>query len=214
MSTTDLNRLLLNLIRKGTVIAVDHDAELCRVECGELQTNWIHWLSLAAGETRDWNPPTVGEQVLVLAPGGEMADGVALRGISSQDNPAPSHKPSAHTRVYPDGALVEYDHEAHALVAKLPAGATVFLEAPGSVTVKTDTATVEANQVTVKADSITLDAPTTTCTGALSVKGGISGGAGAKVAGSVEADVDVKAGGISLSKHTHQETGSKTGAPQ
>lgn len=200
--------MLLNLVRKGTVIAVDHDNELCRVECGELQTNWIHWLSLAAGDTRDWNPPEVGEQVLVLSPGGELADGVVLRGISSEDRPAPSHKPSAHTRTYPDGATIEYDHEAHALVAVLPAGATVLLEAPGSVTVKTTTATVEADQVLVKADSITLDALTTTCTGALSVKGAIETSAGVKAA------ADVTGAGVSLSKHIHQETGNKTGAPQ
>jgi phage baseplate assembly protein V len=207
MSTSDLPRLLLNLVRKGTVIAVDHDAELCRVECGDLQTNWIRWLSLAAGETRDWNPPTVSEQVLVLAPGGEMADGVALRGISSEDHPAPSHKPTTHTRLYPDGARIEYDHAAHSLVATLPAGGTVVLEVPGSVIVKTGTATVEAQTATVKASSITLDAAKTTCTGALSVAGAID-------AGSVKSTGDVSAGGISLSKHTHQETGSKTGAPQ
>jgi phage baseplate assembly protein V len=206
MSNPDLLRQLLNLIRKGTVIAVDHDAELCRVECGELQTNWIHWLAAAAGDTRDWNPPEVGEQVLVLSPGGEMADGVVLRGISSEDRPAPSHAPSAHTRVYPDGARIEYDHSAHALVAVLPAGASVLLEAPGSVTIKTGTAIVEAEAVTIKADTITLDAPTTTCTGALSVSNGI------KATGTVAATTDVTAGGISLAKHTHKDSGK--GAPQ
>lgn len=200
MSTTDLLRLLLNLVRKGTVLAVDHDAELCRVECGDLQTNWIHWLSRAAGETRDWNPPTVGEQVLVLCPGGEMADGVVLRGISSDDNPAPSHKPSTHTRTYPDGARIEYDHETHALVATLPGGATVLLEAPGSVTVKTSNATVEANKVLVKASEITLDAATTSCTGKLAVSGDVTAGG------------DVKAGSISLRNHTHADSGK--GKPQ
>lgn len=200
MSISDLLRLLLNLVRKGTVLAVDHDAELCRVECGDLQTNWIHWLSLAAGETRDWNPPTVGEQVLVLCPGGEMADGVVLRGISSDDNPAPSHKPSTHTRTYPDGARIEYDHEAHALVATLPGGATVLLEAPGSVTVKTSNATVEADKVLVKASEITLDAATTSCTGKLAVTGDVTAGG------------DVKAGAISLRNHTHADSGK--GKPQ
>lgn len=204
----DNMRLLLNLIRKGTVIAVDHSAELCRVECGDIQTNWIHWLSLAAGETRDWNPPTVHEQVLVLSPGGDMADGVVLRGISSDDIPLPSHSPSTHTRTYPDGATIQYDHAAHALVATLPAGGTVLIEAPGSVTIKTSTATVEADQVTVKANSITLDAPKTTCTGVLSVKGGIEGAAGGKFA------TDVTAAGISLTKHIHPENGNKTGGPQ
>ncbi|MET0322532.1 MAG: phage baseplate assembly protein V [Duganella sp.] len=204
MNPTELFRLILNLIRKGAVIAVDHDNEVCRVECGELQTNWIRWISLAAGETRDWNPPTVGEQVLVLSAGGDMADGIVLRGISSADVPAPSHTPSAHTRTYPDGARIEYDHASHALAAALPDGATVLLTAPGSVTVKTANATVEADQVLVKASTITLDAPTTKCTGDLAV------------AGTVKADVDVLAGNISLAKHPHsgvKSGGDKSGGP-
>lgn len=200
MNTTELNRLLLNLIRKGTVLEVDHDAELCRVECGEIQTNWIHWMALAAGETRDWNPPTPGEQVLVLSPGGDMADGVALRGITSEEIPAPSHSPTTHTRTYPDGARIEYDHDAHSLTATLPDGATVLLQAPGSVTVKTANATIEADQALVKASKITLDAAATSCTGKLEVSGDVTAGG------------DVKAGGISLRNHTHADSGK--GKPQ
>lgn len=200
MNLNDIYRLLLNLLRKGTVLEVDHDAELCRVECGEIQTNWIRWMAFAAGETRDWNPPTPGEQVLVLSPGGDMADAVALRGITTEDIPAPSHSPTTHTRTYPDGARIEYDHEAHSLVATLPAGGTVLLEAPGSVTVKTANATVEADKVLVKASEITLDASKTTCTGALDVKGSVTSGG------------DVKASGISLTTHTHADSGK--GKPQ
>ncbi len=202
MNLNDIYRLLLNLLRKGTVLEVDHDAELCRVECGEIQTNWIRWMAFAAGETRDWNPPTPGEQVLVLSPGGDMADAVALRGITTEDIPAPSHSPTTHTRTYPDGARIEYDHDAHSLVATLPAGGTVLLEAPGSVTVKTANATVEADKVLVKASSITLDAATTSCTGKLAVSGDVTAGG------------DVKAGAISLTNHVHPETGNKTGKPQ
>lgn len=200
MNANELNRLLLNLIRKGTVLAVDHDNELCRVECGEIQTNWIHWMAFAAGETRDWNPPTPGEQVLVLSPGGDMADGVALRGITTEDIPAPSHSPTTHTRTYPDGARIEYDHDAHSLAATLPDGATVLLQAPGSVTVKTANATVEADKVLVKASEITLDAGKTSCTGALAVSGDVTAGG------------DVKAGSISLRNHTHADSGK--GKPQ
>lgn len=200
MNANELNRLLLNLIRKGTVLAVDHDNELCRVECGEIQTNWIHWMAFAAGETRDWNPPTPGEQVLVLSPGGDMADSVALRGITTEDIPAPSHSPTTHTRTYPDGARIEYDHAAHSMTATLPDGATVLLQAPGSVTVKTANATVEADKVLVKASEITLDAGKISCTGALAVSGDVTAGG------------DVKAGSISLRNHTHADSGK--GKPQ
>ena len=36
---------------------------------------------------------------------------------------------------YPDGAVIEYDHAAHALVATLPGGGTAKLVAPDSVTI-------------------------------------------------------------------------------
>ncbi|MBO7825419.1 phage baseplate assembly protein V, partial [Burkholderia pseudomallei] len=86
------------------------------------------------------------------------------RGVFSDAFPAPDHLPNTHTRVYADGARVSYDHDAHALTAELPAGATVRLVAPVSVTVETESAIV-------KAASVTLDAEQTTCTGALLVKG-------------------------------------------
>jgi phage baseplate assembly protein V len=149
MDTNEINRQILNLIRKGAIMAVDHDAEMCRVSSGELQTNWIRWLSLAAGQTTDWNPPTVGEQVLLLCPGGDPADGVALRGIYSDTAPAPSHSPTTHTRKFPDGAVIEYDHEAHGLTATLPAGGTVLLIAPASVEIHTAVATIYADTVNV-----------------------------------------------------------------
>lgn len=211
MDSNELTRLILNLVRKGTISAIDHDAEKCRVTSGELQTNWIRWLSYRAGATRDWNPPTVGEQVVLLCPGGDPADGVALLGLYSDDTPAPSHSPTTHTRTFPDGAVIEYDHEAHGLTATLPAGGTVLVIAPASVEVHTTTATVHA-------DSVTLDTPQTTCTGALLVKGpfvyqsgmsgkGGTGGAAASIEGTLETTDDVIASGKSLVHHTHQEQG-------
>ena len=215
MDINELTRLILNLVRKGTIMAVNHDAETCRVESGEMQTNWIRWLSLAAGETRDWNPPTVGEQVLLLCPGGDPADAVALRGLYSDAAPAPSHSPTTHTRTFPDGAVIEYDHAAHLMTATFPASATVLLVAPESVTINTAAATVHA-------DSVTLDAQQTTCTGALLVQGafvyqsGMSGkgggaGAAATIQGTLATTEDVTAGGISLIGHKHNEQGD--GAP-
>lgn len=202
-------RLLLNLVRKGTIQAVDHDKARCRVATGELQSNWLPWLSLAAGSTVDWDPPTEGEQVLLICPGGDPADGVAVRGLYGNDTTPPSNKASTHTRRYADGAVIEYDHDSHQLVATLPDGATVVLQAPGSVTIKTATATIEADTATVKADTITLQAEQTHCTGELQVDGGINAG------GTVHADGDVTAGSISLKGHAHMEQGDgkKVSAP-
>lgn len=138
-------RLLLNLVRKGTVLAVDYDKALCRVATGELQTNWLPWLTLAAGDTRDWNPPSEGEQVILLSPGGDPAEGVVLRGIYSDSTPAPANKKQLHTRVYPDGATVQYDHVQQLLSIDLPKLAAVFLTALSLVKIKTATLSVEGS---------------------------------------------------------------------
>lgn len=222
MDNNELLRLILNLVRKGTILAVDHDKFLCRVQSGDLETNWINWLTLAAGETTDWNPPTVGELVVLLCPGGDPTEGVALRGINTDEIPPPSNKPTTHTRRYPDGAVIEYDHEAHALAVTLPDGATAVLTVPASVTVNTKAATINASDsATIKANKVTIDSPDTTCTGNLTVQktlaylGGMTGsgsapGAGGKAAaitGDISATGDVKAGGISLTGHTHTEQG-------
>jgi phage baseplate assembly protein V len=212
MDANELTRLLLNLIRKGSVIEVDHDAKKCRVSTGGLDSNWLPWFALRAGATRTWDPPTVGEQVMLFCPGGDPADGVAMFGIYSDDAPAPSDSPSKHARHYPDGAVIEYDHETHALAATLPAGGSVALTAPASVTVTTKTATVFA-------DAATIDSPNTTCTGellvmgkitgqgGLAISGGGAGGAAATIEGGLNATGDIKAGDISLQNHGHIEQG-------
>ncbi len=51
---TEIMRLITNLMRTGTVIEVNRANWLCRVNIGELETNWINWLTLRAGGARIW----------------------------------------------------------------------------------------------------------------------------------------------------------------
>lgn len=197
MDMNEINRLLLNLIRKGTILAVDK--ALCRFTSGDLETNWLPWLAPAAGETIEWNPPEVGEQVVLLSPGGDPACGFVLRGLYADDHPPPSTSPTTHTRRYADGAMIEYDHASHQLVATLPEGAAIKVIAPVSVTVETET-------VLIKADTITLDAGTTHCTGQLDVDGDVN-------AENVNA-TQVTANGIPVDGHAHMDQGDfKRGGP-
>ncbi|CAE6783717.1 hypothetical protein R69746_04409 [Paraburkholderia aspalathi] len=222
MDANEIRRLIINMIRKGAIMDVNHASNppTCRVSVGDptdpdgegLQTNWLPFISARAGATREWNPPTRGEQVVLFCPMGDPAQGVVLCALNSDDAPAPSNSPDTHTRAYPDGAIVEYNHASHSLSATLPDGATVLIVAPGSVTVQTKDATV-------KADVMTIDAKTTTVTGAMLVKGafefqaGMTGSAGAgggstmKINGAADFTGEVKSQGISLPKHTHMEQG-------
>ena len=214
MDTNEIHRRILNIIRKGVVIDVSHAATppKCQISMGDLDSNWLPWLTPAAGGTREWNPPTVGEQVLVLCPGGDPAQGFVLHGLFSENKWPPSFSPDTHTRRYPDDALIEYDHATHSLTAELPEGATVTLIAPGSVTVQTQSATV-------KAEHITFDADQTTCTGALLVqgplefesgmsgKGSVGGGPVMKINGAADFTGVVTSKGVSLPQHRHPEQG-------
>ncbi|ENM1106132.1 phage baseplate assembly protein V, partial [Pseudomonas aeruginosa] len=65
-----LARLLENLIRLGIVAAVDHATQRVRVQTGNLLTGWLPWLSPRAGADREWNAPSLDEQVLLLSPSG------------------------------------------------------------------------------------------------------------------------------------------------
>ncbi|WP_033755177.1 phage baseplate assembly protein V [Pantoea sp. NGS-ED-1003] len=113
----EIQRLLRNLIRIGTVSAVNLTDGLCRVDTGNNTTNWLHWLSARAGKTRSWNAPSVGEQVIVLCLGGELDTGFVMPGIFSDDNPAPSASADALHWSFPDGAVIEYEPESGALTA-------------------------------------------------------------------------------------------------
>lgn len=135
MNIADILRRLANLIRLGTVTAVDHEAERCTISSGKLTIPNRPWLALRAGSSSDWDPPTVGEQCILLSPSGETAQGVALIGLYSKQRPAPSNSATVRRRKYPDGALIDYDHATHTLSATLPAGGKARLTAPGGITI-------------------------------------------------------------------------------
>lgn len=113
----DISRRLENLLRLGTVAQVQMAPPRVRVQSGGLTTTWLPWITLRAGTTREWNPPTVGEQCMLFSPSGEPAAGVVLVGLFSDANPAPSSSPEEFLIVFPDGARIYYNHVAGALEA-------------------------------------------------------------------------------------------------
>jgi phage baseplate assembly protein V len=201
MDLVELNRLLHNLLRFGVVESVDHAASTCTVRTGALVTRPLPWLVQRAGDARTWWAPSVGEQVLLLCPGGDTTRGVVQPAIYSNAAPRPDGSDTAHVTTYPDGAVVSYDPETHQLTGTLPVGGKVAITADGGVQITGDT----------------------TITGTLTVTEATDLGATLHVADDVTVDTqltaatDVTGGGISLKNHKHggvQSGGSLTGAPQ
>jgi len=123
------------LIRLGTVASVDLAGATCTVNLDSgVVAGPLKWIERRAGATRTWSPPSVGEQVMLICPGGEIGAGLVLRGIFSTAHPAPGNTLAELTE-YADGAIISYDPVAHALTVTLPDGGTAAITAPGGVTI-------------------------------------------------------------------------------
>ena len=187
---------LVNLIRYGTVATVDVTSARVVVSVGGLMTKPIPWLAPRAGAMRTWSPPSPGEQVLVLAPGGNLGAAVALTGIFYDTFAIPDGATADNVVIaFGDGAVLLYDQAAHLLKGALPAGGRVELTAPGGFHLVGD---------------VDVD-------GQLHVTQAAHFDATLHTEQDITSDGDVKAGDISLRNHPHdkiQPGSGMSGKPQ
>ncbi|BCR26624.1 phage baseplate assembly protein V [Aquipseudomonas alcaligenes] len=134
MNIADLARLIENIVRLGTIAEVQMQPPRVKVSSGNITTTWLPWLNLRAGADREWDPPTIGEQVVLLSPSGNLTQGVALTGLFSDLITANGDREGLHRRTYRDGAVIEYDSIAKHLRATLPGTAEVTAVGDISIT--------------------------------------------------------------------------------
>ena len=133
--TAEILRRLANVVRLGEVAELDLDAARARVrydtdgDGAPILSGWLPWLTLRAGADRTWWGPSVGEQVLILAPGGELPEAVIVPGIYRDARPAPSAEASKHVVVYADGTRIEHDTATSRYSVTVPAGGEITLTA-------------------------------------------------------------------------------------
>ena len=172
-------RRLSSLLRVGPVVEVDPAAARARVDLGDgCVSAFLPWVCTraSAGGFTTWVAPQVGEQVLVVAPGGDTAAAVILGSLYSTAAPPPDSTPDRATLTAADGAVIRYDAAAHRLEATLPAGAAVAVTAPGSVEILS---------------------PQIRLTGHVTLTGDLS------VSGRITSTGDQVAAGVSQAGHTH-----------
>lgn len=175
MNIADLARLLENIVRFGTVEAVQMQPPRVQVKSGNITTAWRPWLNLRAGADREWDPPTISEQVVLLSPSGNLAQGVVLTGLFSDLIPANGDREGLHRRTYRDGAVIEYDSIAHRLRAILPEGGITDITSTGGINI----------------------------VGPINHQGDYTQQGDQNVTGTVTVSEDVIADGISLVSHRH-----------
>lgn len=123
------------LIRFGAVASVDLAGARCTVRIDDdAESPPLRWIEARMGKLRSWSPPSVGEQVVLLCPAGEIAAAVVLRGLVCEGFPAPDDTDIALLR-FDDGAVIAYDPQAHELAVELPDGATASIIATGGIAI-------------------------------------------------------------------------------
>jgi len=226
----EIERILANMIRIGRVVELDAPAARVKVEVGGSITDWIPWGSERASATRSWSARRPGEQVLVFAPYGDLAQAVVGASLFQTDHPAPAASQDQEHLVFPDGSAIDYNSASNTLTVTVAEGGNVIvnckhatLNAENDVTVNTQSATINADT------TIELATPLVHCTQALTVDGLLtyagglvgSGGSGAaldgalSVTGNVSTSGSLQNNGVNVgSTHTHPAPGGTTSTPQ
>lgn len=164
-SLGELSRQIANLIRVGEVTELDFadpEAPRVRVEVSGFPSDWLPWSAARAGATRKWSPPSVGEQVIIVAPYGDLGQAMIIGSLFSAATPAPDTSATSETIEYPDGSTVRYDSASHTL--------TVTIAEEGRVVVNCKEATVNA------AEEMTFNTPLATFSGNIKAAGDIEDG--------------------------------------
>ncbi|MFU0878944.1 phage baseplate assembly protein V [Kluyvera cryocrescens] len=165
---TEIMRLITNLIRTGTVTEVDRDNWLCRVKVGELETNWINWLTLRAGKSRTWWCPSPGEQVVLFSLGGNLETAFALPAVYSNQFPPPSDSEDGSVTEYDDGGWFEYEPATGRWYVR--GIKSMVIEAADNITFKTSEFVVEAVNMRINSD-VVINGSVTQGGGAMSSNG-------------------------------------------
>lgn len=103
-----LERALVNMIRVGVVKSVDGMHAV--VTIGENDTAPLQWAVRRAHNDSDGWSPDVGEQVIVLAPGGVLEDAFIGGSLYRDDYPPATLNPDEHVIRYANGDTVVHNN--------------------------------------------------------------------------------------------------------
>lgn len=135
----DLARRLANIIRLGQIFEIDYAVAKARIKIGDLETDWLPWITANSGANKDWNPPEIDEQVIVLSPCGELNQGIIFPSLYRGN--APENSGNIQSVTFADGSKISFDRSSGNLT----------LDVKGSANIKVaGNAQIEATNITLK----------------------------------------------------------------
>ncbi|HFC8494258.1 TPA: phage baseplate assembly protein V [Neisseria subflava] len=192
--TAELNRKIANIIKQGVIAESDPARALVRVQHGELTSDWLPYFVPFAGGVSVHRPPSVGENCIILSPSGETANGLVLCGMASALFPSPAQSADETVVKFPDGAIINYNHNSGQMTLKAVAKLTI--DAPDTL--------ITGNVVIKKM---------TTSQGLLTYTAGMSGSGGGGGGTTIKGDINhegtltnngkITSNGVVLDTHIH-----------
>lgn len=155
----ELQRRLANVLRVGTISEIDLTKGRVKVEFQGVTTTWLPWATGRAGSVKDWSPPSVGEQVCILSPSGELGAGFVIAGgINSDANAAPDNRADVRRIDIPSGGAYEVNVGGAKLLTdngkiQLIVGGATFQISGGKITFNGDievTGDIKAGSISLK----------------------------------------------------------------
>lgn len=174
---TDLERRLQSFVNRGIVTQVDYKTARCRVQIDGVETDWLKFSSGRLGKVSIWNPPHIGEQVLVISETGELSTGVVTHSFDYDNQPMPSSSPDTIELHCADGATFIYNHSSHQLGVTLPDESVTTLVSrrlqvsASDVAIDCDNYHVNCSAYAVDCQSYNLNSQTNNQKGTLTING-------------------------------------------
>ncbi len=173
----ETERRLQSFINRGIVTQVDFVKVLCRVQIDGLETDWLKFSATRIGKVKIWNPPHVGEQVLIISETGELSTGLVTSSFNYDDQPMPSANPDTFEIHCDDGASFIYNHATHNLGINLPDDSITTLISERVQISASDVAVdcanyhVDCQSYSIDCQSYTLDSTTNNQNGTYTING-------------------------------------------
>jgi phage baseplate assembly protein V len=108
---SEILRIIQNLICYGKVVEADYPNEVVKVEISGRESAWLRWAENSAAGDRSWDAPEIGEQVVVLCPSGNPANGIIAGALFRNAARAPANDVDITRRVHGDGMVIEHDRK-------------------------------------------------------------------------------------------------------
>lgn len=151
----DAERRIAQTVIVATVAQVDYQYNRYRLKSGETLTDWLPVIQRRAGQVRTWEPLHEGEQVVVAAASGDLAQGIIIGSLPSATTGHAGTAAGETVTIFEDGTRITQDSSDKSLTVTAPAGSTVTTTVGGSTVVQTeDTLAVKTKAINLEAANI------------------------------------------------------------